>query len=302
MTAELPLLWHYWVAGLTVIGLAFLACLVVRVYYPGDSDADADEDVVWDGDLTESAAVPPKWWFWLIIAALFYSVVYLMLYPGLGNYTGWFDLTTARQFSESQQRVAERYAAAQDELQAMSAAQLRDDDAAMRLGANLFAQHCANCHGADARGQAGHFPDLTDDHWQWGGAPAQVAQTIADGRVAQMPGWAAALGGADGVAAMARFVQHFDANRAEPRHRAAHAKYQQLCIACHGVDGDGNALLGAPSLRDRAWLYGGDLATLQATIADGRNGVMPAHKERLTALQIKLLTAWLGRAKQGGAK
>jgi len=46
------------------------------------------------------------------------------------------------------------------------------------------------------------------------------------------------------------------------------------CAQCHGSDAGGSK--GYPSLRDRDWLYGGDPETIQASITDGRNGVMPA--------------------------
>jgi cytochrome c oxidase cbb3-type subunit III len=46
------------------------------------------------------------------------------------------------------------------------------------------------------------------------------------------------------------------------------------CAQCHGSDAGGTK--GYPSLRDSDWLYGGDPATITASITDGRNGVMPA--------------------------
>src|SRR5690606_28689688 len=48
---------------------------------------------------------------------------------------------------------------------------------------------------------------------------------------------------------------------------AAHGRtlYLDNCAACHGVEGRGNTALGAPSLTDSAWLYGGDPSTLVAS-------------------------------------
>lgn len=46
------------------------------------------------------------------------------------------------------------------------------------------------------------------------------------------------------------------------------------CAQCHGSDAGGAK--GFPNLRDKDWLYGGDPATIETTILDGRNGVMPA--------------------------
>ena len=53
------------------------------------------------------------------------------------------------------------------------------------------------------------------------------------------------------------------------------------CAQCHGSDAGGSK--GYPSLRDGDWLYGGDPATIQASITNGRNGVMPAMGAALGA-------------------
>jgi len=46
------------------------------------------------------------------------------------------------------------------------------------------------------------------------------------------------------------------------------------CAQCHGSDGGGSR--GFPSLRDNDWLYGGEPEAIKTSIANGRNGVMPA--------------------------
>jgi cytochrome c oxidase cbb3-type subunit 3 len=46
------------------------------------------------------------------------------------------------------------------------------------------------------------------------------------------------------------------------------------CAQCHGSDAGGGK--GYPSLRDTDWLYGGEPAAINASITNGRNGVMPA--------------------------
>jgi cytochrome c oxidase cbb3-type subunit 3 len=45
------------------------------------------------------------------------------------------------------------------------------------------------------------------------------------------------------------------------------------CAQCHGSDAGG--AVGFPNLRDKDWLYGGDPQTIETTITNGRNGVMP---------------------------
>ena len=60
--------------------------------------------------------------------------------------------------------------------------------------------------------------------------------------------------------------------------RDANATGQRLflnyCTQCHGSDAGGAT--GIPNLRDTDWLYGGEPATIEASILGGRNGVMPA--------------------------
>jgi cytochrome c oxidase cbb3-type subunit 3 len=52
--------------------------------------------------------------------------------------------------------------------------------------------------------------------------------------------------------------------------------FEDNCAACHGRDAHGNVALGAPSLVDDDWLYGGTGKDIVASITHGRAGVMPA--------------------------
>lgn len=49
--------------------------------------------------------------------------------------------------------------------------------------------------------------------------------------------------------------------------------FMNYCAQCHGSDARGSK--GFPNLADNDWLGGGDPATISATIANGRTGVMP---------------------------
>ena len=65
------------------------------------------------------------------------------------------------------------------------------------------------------------------------------------------------------------------------------------CIACHGMDGKGNQLLGAPNLTDKTWLYGASMGAIKQTLVKGRNGVMPGHQDLLGDEKVHLLTAYV---------
>jgi cytochrome c oxidase cbb3-type subunit 3 len=77
--------------------------------------------------------------------------------------------------------------------------------------------------------------------------------------------------------------------------RAARGLFSRNCSACHGPEGAGNADMGAPDLADNVWLYGNSLSEISTSIAEGRNGVMPAFGDRLDEVQLRLLTALLTR-------
>jgi cytochrome c oxidase cbb3-type subunit 3 len=74
---------------------------------------------------------------------------------------------------------------------------------------------------------------------------------------------------------------------------AGRTHYATYCIACHGPDAKGNQDVGAPNLTDNIWLHGGTPDRVRETIAQGRQGNMPAHGERLGALRVKLLAAYV---------
>jgi cytochrome c oxidase cbb3-type subunit 3 len=70
-------------------------------------------------------------------------------------------------------------------------------------------------------------------------------------------------------------------------------KFEQVCVACHGMDAKGNPALGAPNLTDRVWLYGSSEEAIVEAITRGRNGVMPAQQEFLGAGKVHLLAAYV---------
>jgi cytochrome c oxidase cbb3-type subunit III len=65
------------------------------------------------------------------------------------------------------------------------------------------------------------------------------------------------------------------------------------CAACHGIDGKGNAALGAPNLTDEVWLHGWGEETVAAMVNGGKTNMMPAHASRLTVEQVRVLAAYV---------
>lgn len=63
--------------------------------------------------------------------------------------------------------------------------------------------------------------------------------------------------------------------------------YADNCAACHGVGGTPAKVGLYPNLRDDAWLWGGEFAQIEHSIAHGRNGFMPAYSGVLSDEQIE---------------
>lgn len=293
--ADLPTgFWSGWIIVLTLVSLAALLWLTISIYFGADANKkpDPDTEPVWDNDLREGSNAPPLWWFWLLLATLVFSLVYLMLFPGLGSYPGLLNWSQGSRVATSYENYEQSFAEVRAEIAASSLAVIQNDLSLMQTAERIYRRECSACHGPDARGQASLFPNLADVDWQWGSSAEQIEQTIRSGRNANMLAWQPILGD-DNVDLVASYIlQMGDSGSAS---HAGKVVYDQNCAACHGNDGTGSELLGAPNLADDIWLYGGDLEIVKASIASGRNGVMPAFAERLDDMQIKLLVAMLAR-------
>jgi cytochrome c oxidase cbb3-type subunit 3 len=71
------------------------------------------------------------------------------------------------------------------------------------------------------------------------------------------------------------------------------------CAQCHASDGGGSR--GFPNLTDNDWLYGGDPATIEQTITNGRNGVMPPWGPVLGADGVKDVASYVISLSGGAA-
>ncbi len=83
-----------------------------------------------------------------------------------------------------------------------------------------------------------------------------------------------------------------DAELSEYVARSGKVLFGDNCAACHGQNGVGTKDkqgLFAPILNDDDWLYGGKIDNIHETIVGGRQGMMIAHKDMLTAAEIDTL-------------
>jgi cytochrome c oxidase cbb3-type subunit 3 len=65
--------------------------------------------------------------------------------------------------------------------------------------------------------------------------------------------------------------------------------FANYCSQCHGADAHGS--FGFPNLTDNDWLYGGEPEQIEATITNGRNGVMPSWEAALGTQGIQQVAA-----------
>jgi cytochrome c oxidase cbb3-type subunit III len=246
---------------------------------------------VYDG-IEEYDNPMPAWWFWGFLLSILFALAYLIYYPGLGNFAGLGGWTSVGALQAQQRAADERYGPLFAQYRAVPVDELMNNQAAMRMGQRLFANNCAQCHGAAGTGSMG-FPNLTDGEWQWGGSAEQIHATLMNGRLAAMPGWSNVLD-EYGIRDVTEFVVQMSGREANTQQATAGQNlYGQFCAACHGMDGRGQVLLGAPDLTNDTWLYGGRREQIADVLRNGRNGVMPGFADKLGEDRVHILNAYV---------
>jgi cytochrome c oxidase cbb3-type subunit 3 len=293
--------WSFYIGLITLVSIigcaVFLKVQSVRRVETKEGGT-ATTGHVWDETLTEYHHPLPRWWSWLFYLTVLFSLVYLVLYPGLGSWKGVLGWTQIGQLEAENARVEAKIGPLYKKFAAQDVPALAKDPEAMATGQRLFLNHCAQCHASDGGGSRG-FPNLTDKDWLWGGTPEAIKMTITEGRAGVMPPWGPVLG-EQGAKDVAHYVMSLS-GLASDSLRVARGKplFAQNCVACHGPEGKGNPALGAPDLTDKTWLYGAGEAVIIETIVKGRNNQMPPHKNILTAEKIHLLTGYVYSLSQG---
>lgn len=294
--------WSLYISVLTLGSLFGLTWLLIgtRKSQPADS-ANKTMGHSFDG-IEEYDNPLPRWWFLLFVGTLVFSLIYLVFYPGLGNWkgimpgyeNGW---TSDAEWQKEMQQADAKFGPIFARYAAMPLEEVAQDPQALRMGGRLFASNCSVCHGSDAKGAFG-FPNLTDENWRWGGNAETIKASIMGGRIAAMPAWGPVLG-EEGVKNVAAYVRHSLAGLPLPEGSqadlaAGQQAYSSTCVACHGAAGKGMALMGAPDLtQPSGFIYGTSLAQLQQTIRQGRQGHMPAQAELLGNDKVQLLAAYV---------
>jgi cytochrome c oxidase cbb3-type subunit 3 len=255
----------------------------------------------WDG-IEELDTPLPRWWVYIFAATVVFAAGYVVAYPAIPDGEGMLGWSSRGQLDKA---LAAEVAERAPRLKAIAAIPIEQLPAnpellrsAIEGGRAAFKVNCVQCHGSGAAGSKG-YPNLNDDDWLWGGDIAAIHTSIRHGirspgseetRYSQMPAFADTLTKGQ----ISQIVSHVQAISGQGRPNAAGARlFAENCASCHGPEGKGNRELGAPNLTDAIWLYGGDRASLTQTISRARYGVMPHWSERLDAVTIKMLAAYV---------
>lgn len=263
----------------------------------------------WDG-IRELDNPMPRWWLWIFYASIVWAVVYWVLMPAWPGVTSY---TKGVMGQSDRIEVGKELAALKTQRGAQAAkladASLEDierdpqlQSVAFAIGQSVFGDNCATCHGVGGVGSKG-YANLKDDVWLWGGSLQDIQHTITvgvrsvakDTRMTKMPAF-----GRDEMLKPGQINDLTDYVMALSGRKAnaaavgrARQTFADQCASCHGLDGKGNQLKGAPNLTDAEWLYGSDRKSIHDQIWNGRGGVMPTWGGRLDPTTIKALAVYV---------
>ncbi|NKJ42188.1 c-type cytochrome [Novosphingobium sp. SG720] len=198
-------------------------------------------------------------------------------------------------------------------------------ETALKAGKEVFAQHCAACHGENGKGDTRiGASDLTDRDRLYGdGTVSQIEDIARYGiragnkrgwNLAVMPAYASPVPDkaealppqkpAD-IEALTQLLLSFTARATDEaavaRGRLVYSKAG--CWDCHGRDLGGDPAIGAPNLTDDVWIYGGRADDIRRSISHGRAGTSPAFGRTLTPAQLRSVAVYvasLSRTEQDG--
>ena len=263
----------------------------------------------WDG-IKELNNPLPRWWLWTLYATILWSFGYWVVMPAwplISDYTrGVIGYSQRAEIAATMAKVAQDRAVRAGTLVDASLEDIEKDPDmqgfAFAAGEAAFGDNCAPCHGSGAQGGKG-YPNLSDDDWLWGGSLEDIHTTILygirgdhpDTRYSQMPAFLKdELLTADQVGEAVEYVLAISGQDHDQAKAAVGAQiFADNCVVCHGPEGKGDRIQGAPDLTDAVWLYGGDREAIRMTVSESRFGIMPTWAARLDPVTIKSLAVYV---------
>lgn len=281
------------ISWVVIIGtMGSLIAFALMLYFNRKSDHPGQTTGhIYDG-IEEFDNPLPAWWFWGFLLSILFGVIYLAYYPGLGNFAGLGNWTQLSELEADQIASDEKYGPLFAAYSQISIEELAKDEAVLKMGRRLFSNNCVMCHGSAATGGTG-FPSLIDDEWLWGGSGEQIEASIKNGRRGVMAPWGQVLK-EEGVEQVTSYVLSLAGREVDETSASlGKSRFMQFCTVCHGADGKGRTMFGAPDLTNEIWLYGNSRSRIEDVIAKGRNGVMPAFEHKLGKDRVHILAAYV---------
>ena len=272
-----------------------------------DPTKSPDTGHVWDNNLRELTNQPPRWWMITLYLSGAFLVVYFILYPAIPLFTGFtkgvLGWTQMKRMQETVEQIEAVRAPFENRIKDMSAVAIFADQElanyTVRSAKVLFGDRCAPCHGGGGAGNPG-YPVLADDDWLFGGSIETIQQSITNGRAAMMPAFGSMLNEQQ----LSDLAKHVLAMSQGGEHAPGKELYNANgCGGCHGMDGKGMQMLGAPNLSDAIWRFvPATEESVKYTIAKGvnasgvegtRQAKMPSFKDQLSETDIKKLAVYV---------
>jgi cytochrome c oxidase cbb3-type subunit 3 len=285
--------WNYYVIVIVIVSI--IGCAVF-LWVQGSAKHKPGEVTghVWDENLEEYSNPLPNWWRWMFYITVVFALVYLALYPGLGNMAGSFGWTARGQYEAEMQAAEVQYGPKFNQFLQQDIMTVAANPEAREMGARLFQTYCAQCHGGDAGGSPS-FPNLKDGDWLWGGTPDRIKESITLGRMGVMtPKGTKPDMDAEQVKDVVHYVRSLSGLTADSvRIQRGQELYPQACAACHGVDAKGMEAAGYPNLTDKIWLHGSREDKMIEIVTKGITNQMPPYGEFIGEAKVHLLTAYV---------
>ncbi|MEE9302876.1 MAG: cytochrome-c oxidase, cbb3-type subunit III [Thiotrichaceae bacterium] len=285
---------------------------------------------VWDDNLMEFDNPLPRWWLWAFYGTVIFTVVYFVMYPSWptnlvegGYMKGVKTITYTTDAGEEvtthwNTRALLAKAMQTDKLELRRQAMVKSIAATpinqiagdveksqfvLAYGKGIFGDYCAACHQAGGQGVVGHYPNLIDDAWLWGGDAADIEASIRKGRKGNMPAHSNSLSDAE-ITQVAHYVLSLsgEVKGSEVVDAGKVVFNAKGCSGCHTPTGVGMKALGSANLTDKVWTQANvpDAADVNAkveavksVVSDGIKREMPAWESRLEEDEIKVLVAYI---------
>ena len=144
--------WSIWIivfTAITIVGCTWLLFANRKVEVSDDTkEGEAPKTGhVYDG-IEEYDNPLPGWWFKMFVGTVVFGVIYLVLYPGLGNFGGVLGWTQVGQWEEEVAEAEAKYAPLYEQYSETPVEELIANPEAMKMSRRLFNNNCAVCHGS----------------------------------------------------------------------------------------------------------------------------------------------------------